>query len=670
MVIAGKPIPPKKLKGAPKKASDQTDALKKADLDKNLKDKKNKLKGKTKDLMSALKQSTKVEMFVKGVESVKQLREKIKSAPIGMIEKLEDKYPGLTLAAFTTHLKDSFKLNIKGWSSDAIYSKFKPNTKYKINFLGNQDAEDKWGWADMASIEWRGMTKYEGGNANKKRVSKRRIGLKGQNKAKRGCYDNRGYMAIHTNDEVMYHSVESKFKTQFREKDGDKYKEVNAKSYELYAKSKFASEDTKFMEKNKSNWTFISKRPSITPQFIREVRAKIGPLTGLSIPQRIAKVARYLAISENNIGGRHCGDWVDRVYAIAGVKRRKSIYANGLKYALVDGDRKKGWKPKSDPSRYDVRLSGPRAYASDRKLDQLQVGDWVWINNRNRYDYAGNHSGIFLGWEGDKKDRRAIIACWFGNKKGRQKITTYNFKNMPVTNISRAVEVDESLPDSNAPATKLAAGRESAEPGIYTYREVPGLPESERRAEWDPNYFKSTERATKAAYLKVATKMAKKACAGTPLNWRVMLAQSILETGWGTSSNARNMRNYFGIMAHELKNPKQRDRAYKTMYESFMDYRNKMLTNSRYKDVLEYKDNPMMQLAVLLGKGYCTTPGYFKKIVSVWKTGVYGPSIGIPSTAKIDESELRSILSDSEVNDSFIEREFLKPAKDLGRYQA
>lgn len=669
MVIGLDPKDPNKLKKGLKKAPTQTKAMAKADLDKKLDKAKDKLKGQTKDLMGALKQNMTVEMLVKNIDSVKKLREKIKAAPIQMIEKLEDKYPGITLAAFTTHLKGAEKLDFKTWSSDKIYSKFKPNTPYTINFLGNQDAEYKWGWADMASIEWRGMTKYEGGDKNKKRVSKRRIGLKGQNKPKRGCYDMRGYMAIHTKDQVMFHDVQSSFKTQFREKTGKKYKEINAKSYEKYAKSKYAKEDQKFFEKNEKAWTFISKKPTITPQLIREIRAKIGSLQGLTIPQRIEKVARYLTIPENNIGAKHCGDWVDRVYAIAGVKRKQSLY-HSLNYAFVDGDRKKGWLPKKNPDgswnqkRYDVRTHGPRAYASNAKLDQLQAGDWVWINNRNKYDYAGNHSGVFLGWEGNKSNRRARIACWFKNRKGGQTIKIYNFKNMPLVHISRAVQVDDSLPETNTSGTRLASEKA---PAGTEYRSVPGIPESSRTSEWDPQYLHSNERATKEAYLKIATKMAKKACAGTPLNWRVMLAQSIQETGWGTSKNARQLKNFFGIMAHEI--PSQKWRAYRTMYESFLDYRNKMLSNARYRDVLEYKNNPMMQLAIILGKGYCTNRGYFKKIIGVWRASAYGPSIGIPSGAYIDESELRSILSDSKVNDEFIEREFIRPAKAMGRYR-
>ncbi len=436
----------------------ETKEDKKAKLDKKYQDAKDKLKDKAKDLVGALRQNMNVEMFSEGIDSVKKLRERIKSAPISLIEKLEDKYPGLTLAAFTTNMNDADKLDIKNWSSDAIYSKFKEKTKYKMNFLGNSEAEDKWGLADMLSITMRKVTKYEGGRENLKRMSARRIGLKGQNKAKRGFYDNQGYMAIHTGDVFEFENSNPEFKEQFREKEGNKYKEINEKSYEKYDKSKYSKEDSNYLDKQNKNWSFVTKRPSVSREQIIAIREKIGSLEGLSAQERIKKVVEYLTKPENNIGARHCGDWVDRVYAIAGVKRKQTIYQN-LDYAFVNGDKSKGWKPETDPSRYDCRIEGK--HASDKMLDNLEVGDWVWINNRNKYDYAGNHSGIFLGWV-DKPARKARIASWFSNTGGGQKIRVYNFKNMPVTAIHKPTQVDDSLPDTEPKPKPKSKPPESA----------------------------------------------------------------------------------------------------------------------------------------------------------------------------------------------------------------
>jgi hypothetical protein len=435
----------------------ETKDVQKAALEKKYQNAKDKLKGPTKDLIGSLKQNMTIEMLVKDIDSVKKLRESMKSAPIGTIEKLEDKYPGITLVAFTKNLKDAEKLDFKNWSSDKIYSKFKEKTKYEVDFLGNSEAENQWGMSDMLGITMRKVTKYEGGNVNIKRISQRRVGLKGQNKDKRGYYDNHGYMAIHTGDVFEFENSNPEFKDMFREKEGNRYKEIDEKSYEKYDKSKYAKEDSDYLEKQQKNWNFITKRASISNEQILAIREKIGNLKGLSAKERLQKVAAYLTKPENNIGARHCGDWVDRVYAIAGIKRKQTLYQN-LNYAFIDGDSKKGWKPETDPSRYDCRIEGK--YASEKMLDKLEVGDWVWINNRNKYDYAGNHSGIFLGWVG-KNSRRAKIACWFRNKPGGQKITTYNFRNMPVTAIHKPTHVDDTLSEPN-PEKKGTSPKESA----------------------------------------------------------------------------------------------------------------------------------------------------------------------------------------------------------------
>lgn len=422
----------------------ETKAEKEARLLKEKTDKaKRGITDKAKQLKSGLRQKMGVELFAQNIDSVKKLREKFRTVPIGLIGEIEDKYPGLTLAAFTTHLKGTEKLDLKTWSSDKIYSKFKPGTKYAVNFLGNSDAEDKWGLSDMLSITMRKVTKYEGGNERFKRVSLRRIGLKGQNKAKRGFYDDQGYMAIHTGDAFAFENTSPEFRDLYRKKTDGTYKEIDEESYRRYAESKHAQEDAKFLEKQRSNRSFVTKRASVSREKIIEIREKIGGLEGLSPQQRITKVALFLTKPENNIGARHCGDWVDRVYAIAGVKRKKTLYQK-LNYAFVGGNRKNGWKSESDPSRHDCRKEG--VFASGRLLDGLQPGDWLWVNNRNKFDRAGNHSVIFLEWV-DKSKRRARVASWFGNTRGRQKISVYNFKNMPVTAIRRATHASDDLPE-------------------------------------------------------------------------------------------------------------------------------------------------------------------------------------------------------------------------------
>jgi len=475
------------------KAPESKDA-KKAKLEGQYKKAKDQITGSTKELMGNLRQNMTLEIFVKGIESVKQLRERISKAPIGLIEKIEDKYPGITLAAFTTHLKDADKLDLKNWSSDTIYSKFKEGTKYTVNFLGNQDAEDRWGLADMLDITMRQVTKYENGIEKFNRISIRRIGLKGQNKQKRGFYDEQGYMAIHTSDVFEFKYSNPEFKDMFRKKEGGKYKEIDADSYAKYASSKYAKEDAQFFDKQKTNWTFLSKKLPMKPEEILAIREKLGGLKGLSPEQRIKKVVEFIVKPENHIRARHCGNWVEKVYAIAGVKKMKILYKD-LSYAFKGGKVENGWKPKTDPTRYDAKLTGTFASAPKLRKD-LKIGQQLWVNNRNHSDYAGNHSVIFLGWV-DKKGLKARTASWFGNASGKQKIRVYDFNKTPVIGIFERTEVDDELyyrkrqtqiravaPSESAKYVPDASKREMIERGSTPFAVRPGYRLSPDESRW------------------------------------------------------------------------------------------------------------------------------------------------------------------------------------------
>ncbi len=435
-------------KAAPQGAPVESAATKKAALEKKLKDAKEKIKGRTIELKGTLKKNMTLETFATGVENVKKLREKITSAPIGLIKSLEDKYPGITLAAFTTHLKGQVKLNFKEWSSDTVYGKFKTGDEYKIDFLGNSDAENQWGVSDMASIEWRGITKYVGGNKNIKRTSQRRLGLKGQDKSDRGFYDSSGYIAIHSNDVIVFSDHKPEFKTEFRTKTGDKYNEINEESYVKYASSKYSKEDEKYLKQNINNYTFVRRKPTISSADIKRIRAAIGSLEGMTPAQRVEVVARFLIKEGNNIRAKHCGDWVEQVCAIAGITQKRSIY-HDLSYAFKGGDYKKnGWKENDDPTRRDCRESGK--YAKKYQLDKINAGTILYINNHNKFDHAGNHRVIFLRWK-NRNLKLAEVVSWYGNNSSRKNIKVYDLNKMPVTHISQPVQASDALPsDSEA----------------------------------------------------------------------------------------------------------------------------------------------------------------------------------------------------------------------------
>lgn len=450
-----------KLKPALNAAPAETAVQKKARLEAAKKAAKGRILDQTKRLKVNLQQNMTLETFAKGIENIKQLREKIKSAPIRLIEQIEDKWPGLTIAAFTTHLKGQVKLDFKNWSSDAIYSKFKPNTPYTINFLGNQEAEQKWGWADMAHESWRGMTKYSNGDKKRKRKSDHRVGLKGQNKADRGYFDKgRGYLAIHSDDSVMYHDVKKKFTTEFRAKDGDNFKELNQASYDKYALSKYAKEDTLFMKKNANSYSFLKRTPGITRAEILRIRKAVGGLEGLQPAERVVKVAEYIIKKENHLRAQHCGHWVKLIYSIAGITRKQSLYPlsrSAFAYACVNNDYSQGWKPKKNPdgswnmNRYDSKISG--MHAKKNTYDKILPGDHLYVNNRNKYDNAGNHSVIFLRWK-NKNAKIAEVLSWYANKPGSQRIKTYNFNDMPVVYVSRPTEAHDEVSQEHSDTKK------------------------------------------------------------------------------------------------------------------------------------------------------------------------------------------------------------------------
>ena len=115
-----------------------------------------------------------------------------------------------------------------------------------------------------------------------------------------------------------------------------------------------------------------------------------------------------------------------------------------------------------------------------------------------------------------------------------------------------------------------------------------------------------------------------------------MMAQSALETGWGTHAPG-NM--YFGIKATnwngvrqelytteyvngEKVRVKQWFRAYPSAVESFEDYGKLISSLSRYEKALQYSgyNQVNMYLAAIAEGGYATDPNYVSKLTSIANT--------------------------------------------------
>ncbi|MDG4523852.1 GBS Bsp-like repeat-containing protein [Streptococcus suis] len=118
----------------------------------------------------------------------------------------------------------------------------------------------------------------------------------------------------------------------------------------------------------------------------------------------------------------------------------------------------------------------------------------------------------------------------------------------------------------------------------------------------------------------------------------VMLAQSILESGWGTSQLAKNAYNIFGIKADsswkgntytvqtkEVVNGKtitveKQFRAYKSLLESISDYGSFFTSTAwRIKNYASFLQatNYETALTSLLASGYATDPAYAEKLKSL-----------------------------------------------------
>lgn len=128
---------------------------------------------------------------------------------------------------------------------------------------------------------------------------------------------------------------------------------------------------------------------------------------------------------------------------------------------------------------------------------------------------------------------------------------------------------------------------------------------------------------------------AESARSGIPAS--IILAQAILESGWGDSGLVRQALNFFGIKADrswsgdryyattteyeggKYVNTVAGFRSYDSALDSFADHSDFLLTNPRYANV--FKTNDPKQVANELQKaGYATDPKYADKLINLIET--------------------------------------------------
>lgn len=141
---------------------------------------------------------------------------------------------------------------------------------------------------------------------------------------------------------------------------------------------------------------------------------------------------------------------------------------------------------------------------------------------------------------------------------------------------------------------------------------------------------------------------------GQSCNPRVLVAQAILESGWGQSDLARKHHNYFGIKAGSLWQGKvaeyetrevingqettevARFRAYDSTEQGLRDYLDFIASSPYFAEALSHVDDDSAYLDVLVGGEvkYATDPHYKQLILDIIETSNLGSVF--PRAAKND----------------------------------
>lgn len=344
---------------------------------------------------------------VGNVETVKDLRQ----LNVETLIKLENKYEGILLYAFTDIVGETEKIDFAKWET---YTKPRPGMRLQVDFRGNIEAETKLGAADILPPSIRHIKVYEDGAPNRTRESEARVGLKGCNVGGRGFFDKNGYIPVFSGDVIEIKEVNEKFDEPFRTKTSDGRTVLDEAAYKRYEQSYEQSEEGKrareFVERTFRENPAAQRGKIMSESEIQALMEKFGSSAG----ERVAKMAVELIRGKRIRNSKCCWDWVDKIYKAAGAKLRR-IYQD-LGYEGKDcGDR----------------------HAGPALMNALRPGDWLYINNQNRWDRKGCHSVIFLEWI----DKNANMArCASSPRAGSSgRIHLVDFNKSPVTHISKPV---------------------------------------------------------------------------------------------------------------------------------------------------------------------------------------------------------------------------------------
>ena len=311
----------------------------------------------------------------------------------------------------------------------------KGRTYLEINLHGKSKFESNIGAGHICPPSWQKVEIVD--KSGNSKIGTRKIpGIDDVDGHKVGYYDKNGeYLAVYTGYQVYPISILSETKKE----DVKSFKAQVKNENEYYVKNK------KKLEEYAERSSYRVSQMEMTKAEIQKIRDKISGLEDIKDPGlRVAAVAKWIAENEN-IYAKHCGNWVKRVYAIAGVTSQRGLYHN-MDYARSNGQ----WKRKLNKNAVPDARNGKNALNERPDLvANLQAGYWLYINNRNSFDLGGNHSLIFMGWK-DKAAKIAYCASWSNNsvtksgKKG-QRMITIDFNKYPITHIDRPTAVEDTF---------------------------------------------------------------------------------------------------------------------------------------------------------------------------------------------------------------------------------
>lgn len=361
--------------------------------------------------------------------------------------KLEDKYPGILLYIFTDIIGENEKIDFSKWE---LYKKPVAGQKLKVDFRGNDAANAEIGAADILPPSVRCITVYDEGDPALARTSERRLGLKGRNRSDGiGFFDKDGYMQIFTGDVMVVggdtnaeKNIDPNYENPFLTKKPDGTKILDDESYAKYEQSDEAKKDKEYLGKLFKENPQAGKSKNLTPEEITAIEARN---TSTGIGANIVRAALMVARNGGmGLRGKHCWDWSDKIYRMAGVTGRgkylsKNIFSYTTKYPGKD------CKPHN-------------AHATPAQYAQISPGDWIFYNNRNTSDTHGNHSAIFLEWV-DRDRKLARVASGSFGKPWRVHNKPIDFKDMPVTRLGKPTGTMSTLPDIAAIEQKYQKDR-------------------------------------------------------------------------------------------------------------------------------------------------------------------------------------------------------------------